>query len=135
MAYDGESMIATAIERLNEKMDKHEDKLDGLALAVQKLIAVDIEIRELKASNERVWQEIRGIKEDRVTFGCSAFKEFRTAHDNELRHNVAKIDDHEIRIKAIEIVPMTRIETIARGFFVALGGGIFAWVLAHWKGN
>lgn len=138
MAYDPIQGVIVSLEKLDAKLDKRLDeqdgKIDSIAVAIQRLIAVDIEIREIKASSERVWQEIRGIKKDRDTIGCHAFKEFRTAHDNELKHNIAKIEDIDKRVKAVETIPITRIETISKGFLAALGGGIFAWVVAHWKG-
>lgn len=129
-----DELVLDTLRNINKKIDKQDDTLQDLTVAIQKLIVVDIEIREIKASNERVWQEIRGIKKDRDTTGCHTFKEFKTAHDNELKHNIAKIEDIDKRVKAVETIPITRIETISKGFLAALGGGIFAWVVAHWKG-
>ena len=142
MAYNNESLLATAIERLNDKMDKIDEKVDNVQSDVNKFVVLFEKLAHMEKThddnNKRVHHRIdeiekrvEKIEERQNNSGCPTFKSFQSGHDNELKYNLSKIDDHEKRIKAIEIIPSTRIETIVRGFLVALGGGVFAWVVAH----
>ena len=145
MAYNNESLLETAIERLNDKMDKIDEKVDSVQSDVNKFVVLFEKLAHIEKThddnNKRVHHRIdeiekrvEKIEERQNNSGCPTLKSFQSGHDNELKYNLNKIDDHEKRIKAIEIIPSTRIETIARGFFIALGGGVFAWVVAHLKG-
>lgn len=91
-------MIAT-LERINEKMDSQDKKINDISTAIQQLIAVDIEIRELKQSNKRAWDEIDKIKAKQENGGCPTFKQFKAEYDSESMHTVKKIEDCEVAKK------------------------------------
>ena len=117
MAYDGESLIATAIERLNENMirmsdsqqkyqEKTDAKLDRLTEAFSKLVAIDTEVKE---GNKRVHHRIDEnekrldkLEHARQNGGCPALKE-----------HLAHIDglNLEERVKVIEAKGTKRWET------------------------
>ena len=108
MAYDGESLIATALERLNENMlrmderwtkyqEKTDAKLDKMGEVLGKLVYIDTEMKE---ANKRVHhrideveKKIDRINEARNNGGCSVFREY-IAHNDGLN-----IDD---RLKTLE---------------------------------
>ena len=108
MAYDGESLIATAIERLNENMlrmderwtkyqDKTDAKLDKMGEVLGKLVYIDTEMKE---TNKRVHHRIDEVEKkiDRIneahnSSGCSVFRGY-IAHNDGLN-----IDD---RLKTLE---------------------------------
>lgn len=108
MAYDGESLIATAIERLNENMlrmderqqkyqEKTDAKLDKMGEVLGKLVYIDTEVKE---GNKRVHHRIDDVEKkiDRINEahnngGCSVFREY-IAHNEGLN-----IDD---RLKTLE---------------------------------
>ena len=108
MAYDGESLIATAIERLNENMlrmderwtkyqEKTDAKLDKMSEVLGKLVYIDTEMKE---ANRRVHHRIDEVEKkiDRINeahnnSGCSVFREY-IAHNDGLN-----IDD---RLKTLE---------------------------------
>lgn len=108
MAYDGESLIATALERLNENMlrmderwtkyqEKTDAKLDKMGEVLGKLVYIDTEMKE---ANKRVHNRIDEVEKkiDRIneahnSSGCSVFREY-IAHNDGLN-----IDD---RLKTLE---------------------------------
>lgn len=118
MAYDGESLIATAIERLNENMmrmderqqkyqEKTDMKLDKMGEVLGKLVFIDTELKE---SSKRIHHRIDEVEkmvvkvEDTMSIGgCGVFKEY-IAHMDGL--------DIEGRIKTLEDIPKKRIETM-----------------------
>ena len=108
MSYDGESLIATALERLNENMlrmderwtkyqEKTDSKLDKMSEVLGKLVYIDTEMKE---ANKRVHHRIDEVEKkiDRINeahnnVGCSVFREY-IAHNEGLN-----IDD---RLKTLE---------------------------------
>ena len=90
MAYDGESLIATAIERLNENMmrmderqqkyqEKTDSKLEKLSELLGKLVYIDTELKESsKRIHHRIDENekrIQKLEDTRVNGGCPALKE------------------------------------------------------------
>lgn len=119
MAIDMDSFIVTTLERINDKMDKQDDKIDNLVEAVKQLIAVDIEIREMKESHKRIWKKIESIEDKQQNGGCSTFKQFVANHDAELKHNLEKIKECEDfrgdiseKVAAIEKKPAEKMDKI-----------------------
>ena len=118
MAYSNESLIATAIERLNENMmrmderqqkyqEKTDMKLDKMGEVLGKLVFIDTELKE---SSKRIHHRIDEVEkrvakiEDTMSIGgCGVFKEY-VAHMDVL--------DIEGRIKTLEDIPKKRIETM-----------------------
>ena len=108
MAYDGDSLIATALERLNENMlrmderwtkyqEKTDAKLDKMSEVLGKLVYIDAEMKE---ANKRVHHRIDEVEKkiDRINEahnngGCYVFREY-IAHNEGLN-----IDD---RLKTLE---------------------------------
>lgn len=103
MAYDGESLIATALERLNENMlrmderwtkyqEKTDAKLDKMSEVLGKLVYIDTEMKE---ANKRVHHRIEDVEKkiDRINEDHNNVREY-IAHNDGLN-----IDD---RLKTLE---------------------------------
>ena len=106
MPYDAESILATAIERLHDKLDKLDEKVDTVQTDVNKFVVLFEKLSNLEKtheeSNKRIHHRIDEVEERVVkiedrqnTNGCPAFQQFRGTHDNELKHNLEKIHDLE----------------------------------------
>lgn len=118
MAYDGESLIATAIERLNENMmrmderqqryqEKTDSKLDKMGEVLGKLVHIDTELKEsskrIHHRIDEVEKRIIKVEDTSAVGGCGVFKEY-VAHMDGL--NI------EERVKTLEEIPKRRTETI-----------------------
>ena len=132
MAYSNESLLSTAIERLNDKMDKIDEKVDSVQSDVNKFVILFEKLAHIEKiyddSNKRVHQRIDEIEkriekteERQNNSGCPTLKSFQSGYDNELKHNLNKIDDHEKRIKAIEIIPSTRLSNNPKHYLYLWG--------------
>lgn len=106
MAYDGESLIATAIERLNDKMDRIDAKVDTVQSDVNKFVVLFEKLAHIEKvheeNNKRVHHRIDDIEKRlektehrQMETGCPSFQKFRSEHDNELKHNLEKIKSCE----------------------------------------
>lgn len=118
MAYDSESLIATAIERLNENMmrmderqqryqEKTDSKLDKMGEVLGKLVHIDTELKEsskrIHHRIDEVEKRIVKVEDTRSVGGCGVFKEY-VAHMDGLN-----IDE---RVKTIENKSAKRWEAI-----------------------
>ena len=113
MAYDGESLVATAIERLNDKMDRIDAKVDTVQSDVNKFVVLFEKLAHIEKvheeNNKRVHHRIDDIEKRlektehrQMEVGCPTFQKFRSEHDNELKHNLEKIKSCEDFKKTIE---------------------------------
>ena len=154
MSLDNDSMVVVAIERLNESIskmnDRHEkfvDKTDGKLDIIQNDVNKFVVLFEKLAhmekthtdANKRVYHvidevktRVKNIEESRIKDGCPAFGKFYEAHQNELNHNIKRIDDLETDMKEVKGKPAKRWEMVLRGFFIALGASIVTYSVSHW---
>jgi len=119
-------MIDT-LDRINNKMDAQQKEIKDISIAITKLIAVDVEIREIKESAKRAWNEIDKIKEVQETKGCPIFRQFQAEHDNELQHNLTKISNFEqfrkditTEVEALKMKPAKKWEHLSTVFITAI---------------
>ncbi len=94
MAMDEMSFVVTTLERINSRLDKHDDKLDMIVQVMQQLVKVDTN-----------------------TEGCQAHKSFLNLRNEQLKgyELIAKEykENYEVleeRIVAIEDKPKKRVE-------------------------
>ena len=117
MAYDSESLIATALERLNENMirmderwtkyqEKTDAKLDKMSEVLGKLVYIDTEVKE---SSKRIHNRIDEIEKrvEKVEInqheeGCPVHKQFITQRNEQVVHFKKVSEDLDTRLKAIE---------------------------------
>ena len=107
MAYDGESLVATAIERLNENMMRMDErwneamremrsdfkhyqqatdaKMDKTNELLGKLVHIDTEMKEgnkrIHHRIDEIQKNVEKIEEKHNTGGCFAFKEYLVRFD------------------------------------------------------
>jgi len=114
---DEQSFIITTLERINTKLDKHDDKIDMIVTALTQLVKIDTENKEIKESLGRAFKRIEDMEDYQTSDGCPAHKNFLAVRVEQLKHyeDIAKEckDKHEKlsdRIEAIEDKPKKRIE-------------------------
>lgn len=114
---DEYSVVAVALERMNEKLDRHDDKFDMIAQTLQTLVKIDTETKELRESMVRAFKRIENVEHNQNTEGCPAHKSFLAVRSEQLKGYDAltkKCQDNndklDARLKAIEELPKKRIE-------------------------
>lgn len=136
MAMDEMSFVVTTLERINSKLDKHDDKIDMIVTALQQLVKVDTETKELRESLGRAYKRLEAVENNQNTDGCQAHKNFVALRNEQLVHfkELAKScqDNHdslEERIEALEQKPMKAVDKFAMALIGALGVGLGGWIL------
>ena len=114
---DSDSFIVTTLERINAKLDKHDDKIDMIVTALTQLVKIDTENKEIKESLGQAFKRIEDIEENQTSDGCPAHKNFLAVRNEQLKtYDKLAIECKELHIKlsnridAIEDKPKKRIE-------------------------
>lgn len=136
MAMDEISFVVTTLERINTKLDKHDDKIDMIVQAMQQLVKVDTENKENREALKRLFDRVEAVEENQNTDGCSAHKAFVAVRNEQLK-SFEKIAQechkrHEEllrRIVAIEEAPKQIRGFVLKGFLGALGSGLLGWIM------
>jgi len=117
MAMDEMSFVVTTLERINSRLDKHDDKLDMIVQVMQQLVKVDTETKELRESLTRNYKRLESVEHAQNTEGCQAHKSFLNLRNEQLKgyELIAKEykENYEVleeRIVAIEDKPKKRVE-------------------------
>ena len=140
MAYDPIQGVIVSLEKLDAKLDKRLDeqdgKIDSIAVAIQRLIAVDIEIRELKDGHKRLWKHVETIETKQMEIGCPTLQKFISTHDNELKHNLARIktcedfkNTIEKKINDMEMKPAKRVDGMITHGLSAFVGALVLYIM------
>ena len=114
---DEYSVVAVALERINEKLDRHDEKFDTIAQTLQTLVKIDTETRELRESQFRLLKRLEVVETNQNTDGCPAHKSFVKVREEQLKGyneltNKCK-ESHkglDARLKVIEELPKKRLE-------------------------
>ena len=137
MDYDPTQGLVMAIGRIEQKLDKHDDKFDLIARTLQTLVKVDTETKENREAIRRAFEEIDIIKKVQNTSGCATFKSFRSEHDNELKHNLGKIkaceefkDKIEAKFNELEMKPAKRVDGMITHGLSAFVGALVLYIMA-----
>ena len=136
MPMDEMSFVVTTLERINAKLDKHDDKIDMIVQAMQQLVKVDTENKEIKEALGRVFKRVEVLEHNQNTDGCAAHKAFVRLRDEQLKKYEAiivecKEDREEIekRVEVLEQKPMKAMDKVWMALLGALGTGIGGWLL------
>ena len=131
MPMDEMSFVVTTLERINARLDKHDDKLDLIVQVMQQLVKVDTETKELRESLARNYKRLEAVEHNQNTDGCQAHKNFVALRNEQLVHfkELAKTyqDNHntlEERIEALEQKPMKLMDKFVLAVIAVLGAGI-----------
>lgn len=133
---DEMSFVVTTLERINTKLDKHDDKIDMIVQAMQQLVKVDTENKEIKEALGRVFKRIEAVEHNQNTDGCASHKAFVRLRDEQLKKYEAiivecKEDREEIekRVEILEQKPMKAMDKVWMALLGALGTGIGGYIL------
>lgn len=136
MAVDDMSFVVTTLERINAKLDKHDDKIDMIVTALQQLVKVDIENKEIKEALGRVFKRVEALEHNQNTDGCAAHKAFVRLRDEQLKKYDAIIveckedrEDIKKRVEILEQKPMKAMDKVWMALLGALGTGVGGYIL------
>ena len=136
MAMDEMSFVVTTLERINTKLDKHDDKIDMIVQAMQQLIKVDVENKEIKESLARAFKRLEIMEQQQASDGCPAHKAFLAVRTEQLKAFEALADEceekHETmnkRLETLEQKPLKAMDKVWMALLGALGTGFGGWIL------
>lgn len=136
MAYDPIEGLTIAMGRIEDKLDKHDDKFELIAQTLQKLVAVDIELKNTKDALTDIRDEVKELKEHQTTDGCPAHKAFVAVRNEQLKgyQKLAeecsdKYTKLEKRVTIIEEAPKEIRGYFLKGFLGAIGAGFLSWII------
>ena len=131
MAVDEMSFVVTTLERINVRLDKHDDKLDMIVQVMQQLVKVDTETKELRESLARNYKRLEAVEHSQNTDGCQAHKNFVVLRNEQLVHfkDLTKscqdnYDSLEKRVETLEQKPMKLMDKFVLAIIAVLGAGI-----------
>ena len=137
---DSISVLVMAVERLaesqldtNKKVDKLIESMGKQEVILEKLANIE---KSTADSMKRVYHVIDDVKErvvaiehKQINGGCQSFRTFQSSHDNELKHNLEKIDTFEKFMQDTKDKPIKMIDKVWMALLGALGAGIGGWLL------
>ena len=130
------SFVVTTLERINARLDKHDDKLDLIVQVMQQLVKVDTETKELRESLARNYKRLEVVERNQNTDGCQAHKNFiilKKEQDERAIENKKecreKYESLEERIEILEQKPIKLVDKFAMAILGALGAGVGTWLL------
>lgn len=136
MAMDEMSFVVTTLERINTKLDKHDDKIDMIVTTLSQLVKVDTENKENRESIIRLFKRLEVVEHNQNTDGCQAHKAFVAVRNEQLKQFEALAkscqenhDELEQRIEELEQKPIKAMAKVWMGVLGAIGAGIGGWVL------
>ena len=110
MEYDPLQGIQMSIARIEDKLDKHDDKFDTIAETLQLLVRIDVENKDIK-------KRLETVETHQSTEGCPAHKNFLAVRNEQLKgyEGLARKceESHkelDARLKTIEELPKKRLE-------------------------
>ena len=131
MPMDEMSFVVTTLERINARLDKHDDKLDLIVQVMQQLVKVDTETKELRESLARNYKRLEEVERNQNTDGCQAHKNFITLKKEQDERNIEhkkecreKYDSLEERIEILEQKPIKLMDKFVLAIVAVLGAGI-----------
>ena len=133
---DEMSFVVTTLERINARLDKHDDKLDLIVQVMHQLVKVDTETKELRESLGRNYKRLEAVEHNQNTDGCQAHKSFLVLKKEQDERNAERKkecqenhEELEKRIEALEQKPIKAMDKVAMGVLGALGAGFGGWIL------
>lgn len=141
------SVLVMAIERLaegqadtNKKVDKLIESMGKQEVILEKLANIEKahadSVKRIYHVIDEVKDRVLKIEDKQLTNGCSVLQKFITGHDNELKHNLEKIQKCEDFKKTVEtelndikMKPLKAMDKVWMALLGALGAGIGGWLL------
>ena len=136
------SVLVMAVERLaegqadtNKKVDKLIESMGKQEVILEKLANIEKahadSVKRIYHVIDEVKDRVLKIEDKQLTNGCSVLQKFITGHDNELKHNLEKIQKCEDFKKTVEtelndikMKPLKAMDKVWMAILGAIGGGI-----------
>lgn len=136
------SVLVMAIERLaegqadtNKKVDKLIESMGKQEVILEKLANIEKahadSVKRIYHVIDEVKDRVLKVEDKQLTNGCSVLQKFITGHDNELKHNLEKIQKCEDFKKTVEtelndikMKPLKAMDKVWMAILGAIGGGI-----------
>ena len=129
-----EDMIIDSLKRINNKLDSHEEKFDGIATTLKKLVEVDVKMKEYDGSLRRAFKRIEGIEMNQQKTGCSVLnshlkvrEEQLKKYDNIIAESEKRLEKAEDTIDEIRSIPNKILMRVA----MALSGALAVWFFGY----
>ena len=136
MVESTEHRIFESLNKIGEKLDKHDDSFSAINKTLTKLIEVDVEIRELKSSTRRVFERVEKIEENQNTVGCSTLRSFVALREEQLKKYDGIIAQSRDRMCKVE-EKLAKIENVPNklmfGGAIALVSLVVTWLADVFK--
>ena len=141
------SVLVMAIERLaegqadtNKKVDKLIESMGKQEVILEKLANIEKahadSVKRIYHVIDEVKDRVLKIEDKQLTNGCSVLQKFITGHDNELKHNLEKIQKCEDFKKTVEtelndikMKPLKAMDKVWMAILGAMGAGVGGWIL------
>ena len=137
---DSISVLVMAVKQLaesqldtNKKVDKLIESMGKQEVILEKLANIE---KSTADSMKRVYHVIDDVKErvvaiehKQINSGCQSFRTFQSSHDNELKHNLEKIDTFEKFMQDTKDKPIKMMDKVWMALLGAIGAGIGGWLL------
>ena len=133
-------MLVLALERLaegqadtNKKVDKLIESMGKQEVILEKLANIEKahadSVKRIYLVIDEVKDRVLKIEDKHFTNGCSVLQKFITGHDNELKHNLEKLQKVETELNDIKMKPLKAMDKVWMAILGAIGGGIGVAVL------
>ena len=155
MAMDREGFIITTLERISDKLDKHEDKIDGVKEDVNKFVTIFEKMANMEErheakyltiketvdrNNKIVHKRIDTFEEDikkqvakiisrQETTGCPAHQLSVTHYDEMVKQSVEDRLAFKTDIQTLKDKPSKRWDTIVTTLITAVVVGVVGFVI------
>ena len=125
-----ENRIFESLNKIGDKLDKHDDSFSAINKTLTKLIEVDVEIRELKSSTRRVFERVEKIESNQNVTGCAKLQSFVELREEQLKSYDSIIAQSRDRMCKVE-EKLAKIENVPnRIMFGAIIAGVS--IFASW---
>jgi len=111
------SFIIEQLTNIDRKLSNQDERIDKLVTSLQKLIELEIDSRETKASVGRLYDRVEAVEDNQNTDGCPVHNRLVEVRAEQMkainsRMSTIEIQNEKIMLKlqAIEEKPMKRIE-------------------------
>lgn len=137
---DSIPVLVIAVERLaesqldtNKKVDKLIESMGKQEVILEKLSNIEKahidSVKRIYHVIDDVKERVVAIEHKQINGGCQSFRTFQSSHDNELKHNLEKIDTFEKFMQDTKDKPIKMMDKVWMALLGALGTGIGGYIL------
>jgi len=131
---DKEDMIIQSLQRIDKKLDSHDNKFDDIADTLKKLVEVDVMMKEHSDSLKRAFVRIDAIEEKQRHKGCPTLNNYWDVRNEQLKKYDRVVEDFDKRIKNNETV-IEDIKSIPNKIMMrmlmTISGALATWFIGY----